>query len=236
MVLLFLDDRGKAVRPSRFAAFTSSAHQPIKKTPGKASAFKQYQPQWRTQRSQRILLMDLANELCFLFFSFSAVNNLIRQESLPRLPDSARLTAISARQKMALTRFSISLEKELLQAFDRQVRTEQAPTRSKAVGDLIRRSLLRQAWRGNAATVGAIILVYDSHRRDLTNRLNAIQHDHHALIIAGQHVHLDHATCLEILAVRGKPADLVALERQLRAVKGVKHGALAVAAAGREAD
>ncbi|MBU4199500.1 MAG: nickel-responsive transcriptional regulator NikR [Verrucomicrobia bacterium] len=132
----------------------------------------------------------------------------------------------------ALTRLSISLEKALLEAFDRQLRMERCPTRSKAVGDLIRQGLVRKAWKGNAKTVGAIILVYDAHRRDLVNRLNAIQHDHHELIIASQHVHLDHDACLEIVAVRGKPTDLVRLEQKLRAVKGVKHGALAVAASG----
>ena len=131
-----------------------------------------------------------------------------------------------------LTRFSVSLEKTLVQAFDRQLRAERCPTRSKAVGDLIRHSLVRKAWKGNADAVGAIILVYDAHRRDLVNRLNAIQHEHHELIIASQHVHLDHDACLEIVAVRGKPAALVELERKLRAAKGVKHGALAVAASG----
>lgn len=135
-------------------------------------------------------------------------------------------------KKAHLTRFSISLEKALLEAFDRQVRGERCPTRSKAIGDLIRQSLVRKAWSGNAEAVGAIILVYDAHRRDLVNRLNAIQHDHHELIIASQHAHLDHDACLEILAVRGKPSALVALERKLRGAKGVKHGALAVAASG----
>lgn len=134
-----------------------------------------------------------------------------------------------------LTRLSVSLDQALVQAFDRQVRGERCPTRSKAIGDLIRNSLVRKAWSGNASAVGAIILVYDAHRRDLVNRLNAIQHEHHALIIASQHVHLDHDACLEILAVRGKPSVLIELERKLRAAKGVQHGALAVAASGRSA-
>ena len=131
-----------------------------------------------------------------------------------------------------LTRLSVSLDQALVQAFDQQVRGECCPTRSKAIGDLIRHSLARKAWKGNANAVGAIILVYDAHRRDLVNRLNAIQHEHHALIIASQHVHLDHNACLEIVAVRGKPSALVELERKLRAAKGVKHGALAVAGSG----
>lgn len=134
-----------------------------------------------------------------------------------------------------LTRFSVSLDKTLVDAFDRLIKSEHYPTRSKAVGDLIRKSLVRKEWQSNREVVGAIILVYDPHRRDLTNRLNAIQHDYHRLVIATQHVHLDHDACLEILAVRGKPADLAALERKLRTAKGVKHGALAVAVPARSA-
>ena len=130
-----------------------------------------------------------------------------------------------------LRRFSISLDKALMEAFDGQVRSEQYPTRSKAIGDLIRHSLTRKALKGNADAVGAIILVYDPHRQGLTNKLNSIQHDFHHLVISTQHVHLDHDSCLEILAVHGKPATLEALERKLRTAKGVKHGALAIAAA-----
>lgn len=132
-----------------------------------------------------------------------------------------------------LTRFSVSLDKSLVDAFDHLIKSEHYPTRSKAVGDLIRRSLVRKEWQSDKEVVGAIILVYDPYRRNLINRLNAIQHAHHRLVIATQHVHLHHDACLEILAVHGKPAELAALERKLRTAKGVKHGALAVASPAR---
>ncbi|OQA24165.1 MAG: putative nickel-responsive regulator [Verrucomicrobia bacterium ADurb.Bin345] len=132
-----------------------------------------------------------------------------------------------------LVRLSVSLDKDLVEKFDRQISRAHCPTRSKAVGDLIRESLIRREWLEGREVAGAIILVYDHHKRDLANRLNHIQHDWHHMIMATQHFHLDHDNCLEILAVRGKPRDIAELEAGLRAVKGIKHCSLATATTGR---
>ncbi len=132
-----------------------------------------------------------------------------------------------------LTRFSVSLEKELLAKFDRQISSDQYPTRSKAIGDLIRNSLIRKQWTEGKKVAGAIILVYDHHKKDLTNKLTHVQHDFHHLIISTQHIHLDHDNCLEIVVVKGKPRDVQALAGRLKTTKGVKHGSLAMATTGK---
>lgn len=134
---------------------------------------------------------------------------------------------------MSLTRFSISLDNELVRRFDAQIRADRCPTRSKAVGDLIRAALVRTEWQAGDEVAGAIVLVYDHHTSDLVKRLTSAQHDHHGAIISTQHIHLDHNNCLEIVAVRGKPAAVAALVKRLRAVKGLKHVALAAATTGR---
>ncbi len=59
-----------------------------------------------------------------------------------------------------------------------------------------------------------------------------IQHDFGSLIIAAQHVHLDHHHCLEIIAVKGEAKKVQRLADGLRAVKGVKHGALSMSTTG----
>ena len=132
-----------------------------------------------------------------------------------------------------LTRFSVSVEKDVLEQFERQIRNQQYPTRSKAIADLIRESLVEKEWAGGDEIAGAVILVYDHHKRDLTNKLTHIQHDFHHLIISTQHMHLDHDNCLEIVAVKGKPGEVQDLAERLRAAKGVKHGSLAMATTGR---
>ena len=133
-----------------------------------------------------------------------------------------------------LARVSVSLNEDLLKKFDRQVREEHYPTRSKAIADLISESLVRTEWAGGKTVAGAIILVYDHHKRDLTNKLTHVQHDFHDLIVSTQHIHLDHHNCLEIVVVKGRPREVQDLARRLKSTKGVKHGSLAMATTGKE--
>jgi CopG family transcriptional regulator, nickel-responsive regulator len=133
---------------------------------------------------------------------------------------------------MSLTRFSVSLDKDLVRQFDAKIRTDRCPTRSKAVGDLIRSSLVQTEWRTGSEVAGAVVLVYDHHKRDIVRKLTDVQHDCHDAIISTQHVHLDHDNCLEIVAVRGKPGEIDAIVTRLKAVKGLKHVSLAAGTTG----
>lgn len=131
-----------------------------------------------------------------------------------------------------LTRFSVSLDKGLVRQFDAKIKAERCPTRSKAVGDLIRASLVQTEWRAGKEVAGAIVMVYDHHKRDIVRRLTAVQHDCHDTIISTQHIHLDHNNCLEIVAVRGKPHEIDAITKHLKAVKGLKYVSLAAGTTG----
>ena len=134
---------------------------------------------------------------------------------------------------MATVRFSVSLDGDLVGKFDRKIKAERCPTRSKAVGDLIRASLVQTEWRAGDEVAGAIVLVYDHHKRDIVNRLTDVQHDCQKAIISTQHIHLDHDNCLEIVAVRGQPAEVDAILKRLKAVKGLKCASLAAATTGK---
>jgi CopG family nickel-responsive transcriptional regulator len=134
---------------------------------------------------------------------------------------------------MALTRFSISLDESLVKKFDAKIRADRCPTRSKAVGDLIRAALVQTEWKEGDEVAGAIVLVYDHHKRDIVKRLTDVQHDYHHAIISTQHIHLDHDNCLEIVAVRGMPGKIDAIIKRLKAVKGLKHASLAATTTGR---
>lgn len=133
-----------------------------------------------------------------------------------------------------LKRMSISLDEKLVEAFDRQIAAQNYPTRSKAIGDLIRDSLTRSEWIKGKQVAGAILMVYDHHKQNLLRQLTAAQHDYHHLVIATQHFHLDHDNCLEIVAVRGRPREIDQLHRNLRSVKGLKYCSLAAATTGRK--
>lgn len=133
-----------------------------------------------------------------------------------------------------IIRFGVSLEKELLEKFDRLIKEKKYPNRSEAIRDLIRENLVKREWVEGKEVAGAITLVFDHHKRDLANILIDIQHDFHTLIISSQHIHLDHDNCLEVIVVRGKPTEVRELADKLRATKGVKYGSLSIATTGKE--
>lgn len=133
---------------------------------------------------------------------------------------------------MSLTRFSISIDEKLMSQFDAKIRKDHCPTRSKAVGDLIRSTLVQTEWNADDEVAGAIVLVYDHHTRDVVRKLTDMQHDCHDAIISTQHIHLDHDNCLEIVAVRGKPHAIEALVKRLKSIKGLKHVSLAAGTTG----
>jgi len=132
-----------------------------------------------------------------------------------------------------LIRVSMSLEKELLRRFDRQLQRQGYPTRSEALKALMRHSLVEKEWTGNEEVAGAVTIVYDHHWRSLAKQLTGIQHDFSPVIVSTQHVHLDHSHCLEIVVVRGKASRIRELAGALKSVKGIKHNALVMTSVGK---
>ncbi len=130
-----------------------------------------------------------------------------------------------------LYRFGISLDRELIDAFDRHIESQGYQSRSEAIRDLIREELVRKKWTEGGTVAGAIVMTYDHHKRELVNRLLDIQHDFHDIIISTQHVHLDHGNCLEVIAVRGPAPDVERLSSGLKVLVGVKHLNLSVSSA-----
>jgi CopG family nickel-responsive transcriptional regulator len=127
---------------------------------------------------------------------------------------------------MTLKRFGVSLEENLLEDLDQLVENRKFPNRSQAIRFLISQSKTEDLWLDNQEVAGAIVLVYDHHKKDVQVRSTEIQHDFHPLILSVQHVHLDHSNCLETIAVKGRASQLQSLADQLIALKGIKHGKL----------
>ncbi|AAM71714.1 MAG TPA: nickel-responsive transcriptional regulator NikR [Chlorobaculum sp.] len=130
-----------------------------------------------------------------------------------------------------LYRFGISLERKLIESFDRHIKAQGYQSRSEALRDLIREELLRKTTAEGGLVAGAIVMTYDHHKRDLVNRLIDIQHDFHDLIISTQHVHLDHENCLEVIAVKGNAPEIEKLSSALKVLVGVKHLDLSLSSA-----
>jgi CopG family nickel-responsive transcriptional regulator len=133
-----------------------------------------------------------------------------------------------------LYRFGISLEKNLIDAFDKHITAKHYQNRSEAIRDLIREELVHQKWADGGIVAGAIVMTYDHHKRELVSKLMDIQHDFSTMIISTQHVHLDHHLCLEIIAVRGKSRDVEKLADSIKSLVGVKQVSISVASAGED--
>ena len=127
---------------------------------------------------------------------------------------------------MPLKRFSISLEDEILNDLEKLVESHKFSTRSQAVRFLIKQHLVQDQWGGNEEVAGAIVLVYDHHKRNLQSESTEVQHRYHHLILAVQHVHLNHDNCLETITVKGKAKELITLANDLISLKGISHGKL----------
>ncbi len=121
-----------------------------------------------------------------------------------------------------VSRFSVSVEPELLEEFD-QVINSHGFNRSTAVQVAMRNYLSEYKWKDDEGTVvGAITMIYDHHSSGLTDELNHIQHDYFNIISSTTHVHMDHDTCLEILAVKGEAAEIKKLSSALSVIRGIK--------------
>jgi len=127
---------------------------------------------------------------------------------------------------MSVIRFGVSLEEHIMDALDTYVEENKFPNRSQAIRILIEKNIVEKKWKCNNEVAGAIVLLYDHHKRDITNRTNSVQHEYHKYVLSSQHVHLDHDICLETIVVKGKANHLTELADKLIALKGVKHGKL----------
>ena len=127
---------------------------------------------------------------------------------------------------MSVVRFGVSLDKEIMEELDNYVTVNSFPNRSQAIRNLIEKYAVEQKWQCDNQVAGAIVIVYDHHKRNIDNEINEVQHQFHHLILSSQHVHLDHETCLETIVIKGKASELTALADHIISLKGVYHGKL----------
>ncbi len=135
---------------------------------------------------------------------------------------------------MAIIRFGISIENPLLERFDSLIKKKGYASRSEAVRDLIRDSLVMKEWESaTTETVGTITIVYSHDTRELADTLTDLQHRYLDSIVSSMHIHLDAHNCLEVIVVKGKAKDIKTIADRLIGTKGVKHGKLSVTTTGK---
>jgi CopG family nickel-responsive transcriptional regulator len=68
---------------------------------------------------------------------------------------------------MAIKRFGVSLDENVLLKLDKLVVEKQFPNRSQAIQHLINNSIAKEKWNKNEVVAGVITVVYDHHKREL---------------------------------------------------------------------
>jgi len=126
-----------------------------------------------------------------------------------------------------LSRFGVSLEEDLLAAFDSSIGGMGYQNRSEAIRDLIRDHLIqKKVGQGDAEVIGVVTLVYDHRIHHLSDLLADTQHKASVVVNASLHIHLDEHNCLEVIVIRGRADKVHEIASRLIATKGVQNGKL----------
>jgi len=132
-----------------------------------------------------------------------------------------------------LIRFGVSLPKDLLEKFDKEIQGKGYTNRSEAIRDLIREFLVKQEIDQDMEVVGTLTIVYDHHVREISDRLIDLQHDNFKYIHSNLHVHLDHDNCLEVIILKGRYSTISDIANRIIGSRGVKHGKLTFTSTGK---
>ena len=126
-----------------------------------------------------------------------------------------------------LSRFGVSLEEDLLAAFDVSIGGMGYQNRSEAIRDLIRDHLIqRKVGQSDTEVIGVVTLVYDHRIHHLSDVLADMQHKASVTVNASLHIHLDEHNCLEVIVIRGRADKVHEVASKLIATKGVQNGKL----------
>ncbi len=133
----------------------------------------------------------------------------------------------------ALVRTGISMERRLLDRFDRTIARKGYRNRSEAIRDLVRDHAVSEDISRNRVVVGTLTLVYDHHQPGLSELLLETQHHFGGKVLAVTHVHLDSRHCLEVIIFRGRALEVKRFSEGILSIRGVRHGKLVMTMPGR---
>ena len=131
-----------------------------------------------------------------------------------------------------VTRFSVSLPPNLVNDFDDSWKSMGYENRSKAAHDAFRAFITENKWTREEGEeiAGTVTLLYYLDKPGLLNHIVEAQDKFENIVLSSMHLHLTENKCMEIIAVKGKAADVKNLSQELMTKKGVKQLKLTVMA------
>lgn len=127
---------------------------------------------------------------------------------------------------MALKRFGVSLEDDLLESLDQYVLENGFSNRSQAIRFLIEKNLAEKKWLCNHIVAGTIIIMYDQGKKEIASKIILIEQDYQDVILSSSQYFINKNFCLHIATVMGEAHRLTDLSDRLTTIKGIKHGKL----------
>ncbi len=132
---------------------------------------------------------------------------------------------------MAVSRFGVSLDEELLRELDEFVENNQFANRSQAIRYLIEKNLAEEKWRCDNIVAGAVVLVFNHEKTDIMKRSSELQFEYRDVVLSSQGFYLNENNYLEIVAVKGASRRLTEISDKLIGIKGIQHGKLVMSKA-----
>lgn len=132
-----------------------------------------------------------------------------------------------------LTRLSFSIENSLSEKLERMVEKKGYSNRSEFIRDMIRDRIVEDEWANDQSEViGTITIIFDHHKRELSNKLTELQHNNHDLVLSSTHVHLSKDICAEMIMVKGDGISIQKLADILKQQRGVLYCGLTMGSTG----
>ena len=127
-----------------------------------------------------------------------------------------------------VTRIGVSLEPDLLNAFDESISKKGYVSRSEALRDLVRDSLAENTWKNDdTEMIGVIIVVLDLRVTNVLDKVDGIYRNHSDVFSHSNSVPIDEYSKMDVVIASGKLHDLRDLLGDLTSIKGVLRSKLA---------
>ena len=124
-------------------------------------------------------------------------------------------------------RFTVSLDPELLAAFDRHIAEKGYENRSEAIRDLIRDMLISTRLQESDQSVAAVLTVVCDHRTgDIARRVRDLMGETDKLVRASTLFRIDEHRDGLIITLKGSAGPIQTLSNQIQAMRGITQGRL----------
>ena len=127
-----------------------------------------------------------------------------------------------------VTRIGVSLEPELLNAFDESISKKGYVSRSEALRDLVRDSLAENSWKNdNTEMIGVFIVIIDLRVTNVLEKVDSLYRNHSSIFSHTSSVPVDEFSKMDIVVASGKLFELREFLGDITSIKGVLRGKLA---------